>query len=78
MKKKNLFIALLLLIVGALGLTYAGLERHDEAASQARSNPGVVLGSDDTSSHLPMWAGISALLLSGFVITWRTKKRQKR
>jgi LPXTG-motif cell wall-anchored protein len=70
MQKK--LLALVLLVIGALGLLYGGLNRDP----QPNAEVAVVRGSDvEQTANFPMWAGISALLLSGFLITYRARRR---
>ena len=64
--------AVLLIVAGALGLAYGSFS-YTRATHETKIGPVDISVKDKETVNVPVWAGIGAIVIGGFLLTVRTK-----
>jgi hypothetical protein len=65
-------VALLLIAAGIVGLVYGGIT-YTKTAHNARVGPFELSIKDKKTVNIPVWAGVGAIVVGGFLLVVRTK-----
>jgi len=64
--------AIVLIVAGALGLAYGGFS-YTKDTHETKLGPIEFSVKDKETVNIPIWAGIGAIVIGGFLLTVRTK-----
>jgi len=64
--------AIVLIVAGALGLTYGSFS-YTKETHETKLGPIELSVKDKETVNIPIWAGIGAIVIGGFLLTARTK-----
>ncbi len=65
-------VALLLIVAGIIGLVYGGIT-YTKSTHNAKIGPLELSIKDKETVNIPVWAGISAIVVGGVLLFVRTK-----
>lgn len=65
-------LAIVLIVAGALGLAYGGFS-YTKETHETKLGPIEFSVKDKETVNIPIWAGIGAIVIGGFLMTVRTK-----
>jgi len=65
-------LAIMLIVAGALGLAYGGFS-YTKETHETKLGPIEFSVKDKETVNIPLWAGIGAIVIGGFLMTVRTR-----